>query len=396
MAGRSTDKACTAALYRRQLRDHDQRGPCWSVEPRVSGFFFRDTLVSLNTQSLYQKANLLFDLHVSETNAVTTTVRDVDQAPCGYNGNLFLDGTSTAEAQHALCGVRFVRRLKTSVLFPLQSALDGCLLSAARKSVRSSNLGRCMYSARDSCVPAVRHLRRTERAPGVEAVHVHSAHYWRARTRIKMDDHFFPAPQRHAARRQQDTVDVGVIVLGTLVAGLRRPQTVSEKSSPSSTRTCSKHRRSSSSTVVWCLTGNVTVTFQQMRSLEFRKQRYKRVDACKVVRVWRGTRNTVDINVDCTVSHLGNQLPKLLARGSTVSLRDAPGACVLASCEPAHPTASPELDIWDHDFKCGWCASCARGFFFSRFSAAGARVDLVLASGRVTSSVLILCDDFAS
>ena len=28
---------------------------------------------------------------------------------------------------------------------------------------------------------------------------------------------------------------------------------------------------------------------------------------------------------------------------------------------PAHPRASPELDIWEHGFDYGWRASCARG-----------------------------------
>ena len=92
------------------------------------------------------------------------------------------------------------------------------------------------------------------------------------------------------------------------------------------------------------------------------KQRFKRVDADKVERVWHGTRNTVDTCVNCTVSRPHNEptraqrntglasdmLPVVhSANVQTLSCHDAR---VAPSCEPAHATASPELDICDHDF----------------------------------------------
>ena len=57
-----------------------------------------------------------YDQRASNTRAATATVGNVDQALCEYIDNLFLGGASTSEAPRALYGLRFMRRLKTSVL----------------------------------------------------------------------------------------------------------------------------------------------------------------------------------------------------------------------------------------------------------------------------------------
>ena len=62
---------------------------------------------------------------VGDNNGDDDRWRRGPSALCEYFGNHPLNGASTAEAQRPLCGVRFVRRLKTSELPLSQLALAG-------------------------------------------------------------------------------------------------------------------------------------------------------------------------------------------------------------------------------------------------------------------------------